>query len=65
MNGQKKIHYDFFHTGPFEKATEGILHTSEMPKGDLVLAKHLSNYPNLPFCENSPFIRGCICISQK
>ena len=59
----KEINFDYYHTDldPYG----AIKHTETLPLVDAILAEQLTQFPDKPFCETSPFLRGCIRASKK
>ncbi len=59
----KDIDYRFYHTEPL--LGENIHHTGEIAEKDTALVQQIKAFPELAFCDTSPFLRGCISISSK
>ncbi len=59
----KNVSYKFYHTE--KDIHEEILPVTFITEDDLLFQKILGNFPERAFPEFSPFINGCVAISQK
>lgn len=59
-----KLQFDFFHSDTFAYGPY-IRPSIEMPKDDLALIYDPTKKPIRKFADNSPFLKGCIRISNK
>ncbi len=57
----EKSSYAYYHTDD-DRYGENIYHTSTLVNFDPYLQTQLKKYPLKPFCDTSPFFRGCISI---
>lgn len=59
----QKLKVDFYHSDA--DSTGQLLQSKSLPAEDPALIKTLNQHKKLPFCDSSPFLKGCIRFKTK